>query len=112
MRDRNRGPVVPAPRTEPHIRLQDIVPGPSLAAQLLTAAADHLAKHKACEPLTLAGWGRALALADARVLSGYPQTVAENASCRAMAALSADLWTTARTRDEWAVILHATARTV
>ncbi|MER5892374.1 hypothetical protein [Streptomyces sp. NPDC001876] len=112
MRDRIRGSAVPAPRTEHHARLQDIVPGPSLAAQLLTAAAAHLAKHKPSEALTLAGWGRALALADARVLSHYPQTVAENAGNRAMAALPADLWITSRTRDQWADILHATARTV
>ncbi|MFE6931774.1 hypothetical protein ACFVDT_07055 [Streptomyces sp. NPDC057699] len=110
--DRIRAAALPADRTELDTTLLRVLAMPSLAAQLLTTAADHLAKVKDDQPLTLAGWGRALALADARTLSGYPQHIAENASLRAMRALSADLWATARTRGEWALILRDAARTV
>lgn len=113
MQDRNRGTVAPAP-TPAHTDavLRQVLALPSLAAQVLTAAADHLTKHKPADELTLAGWGRALALADARVLSGYPQIVAQHAGRRAMRALSPDMWDSARTRGEWALALRATAETV
>ncbi|WP_432147933.1 hypothetical protein [Streptomyces sp. bgisy029] len=92
--------------------LQQILATPSLAAQLLNAAADHLTKNRPDTELTLAGWCRALALADARVLTGYPQIVAQHASRRAMRALSTDMWDAARTRGEWALCLRDIARTV
>ncbi|MFJ4837150.1 hypothetical protein [Streptomyces sp. NPDC088746] len=112
MNDRIRAAALPADHTAHEELLHRLTTMPSLAAQLLLAAAAHLAKVKDDQPLTIAGWGRALALADSRTLSGYPQTVAENAGHRAMRALSADLWATTRTRGEWAVILRDTARTV
>ncbi len=92
--------------------LRQILATPSLAAQLLTAAADHLTKVKPDGELTVAGWGRALALADARTLSGYPQVVAQHAGRRAMAALRPEMWAGARTRGEWALCLHQIARSV
>ncbi|MDW4900641.1 hypothetical protein [Streptomyces californicus] len=92
--------------------LQQILATPSLAAQLLTTAADHLTKVTPDTDLTIAGWGRALALADARVLTGYPQAVAQHAGRRAMAALSPELWASARTRGEWALCLRRIAGTV
>ncbi|MEU7331392.1 hypothetical protein [Streptomyces parvus] len=116
MRDRNRGRAVPAARSpQPDqfaVQLRELLARPSLAAQLLQHAAEHLATIRPTEPLTLAGWGRALARADARVLTGYPPAVAQNASCRAMAALESAMWTTSRTRGEWALCLNAAAGTV
>ncbi|WP_329032235.1 hypothetical protein OIE71_04640 [Streptomyces sp. NBC_01725] len=85
---------------------------PSLASQVLTAAADHLADRRPTDELTVAGWGRALALADARVLSRYPQIVAQHAGRRALRALTPDMWDSARTRGEWALRLRAAADTV
>ncbi|MEU5036579.1 hypothetical protein AB0G48_20870 [Streptomyces rubiginosohelvolus] len=92
--------------------LRQILATPSLAAQLLTAAADHLTKVKPDTELTLAGWGRSLALADARVLTGYPQAVAQHAGRRAMAALTSEMWAGARTRGEWALCLRRIAGSV
>ncbi|MER7696188.1 hypothetical protein [Streptomyces sp. NPDC096095] len=116
MRDRNREGAVPAARNPQHDhfteQLHELLARPSLSAQLLQHAAAHLAKNRPTEPLTLAGWGRALARADARILSGYPPIVAQNASCRAMAALDPTLWTTSRTRGEWALCLNAAAGTL
>ena len=112
MNDRIRAKGLPADQAAHEELLHRITSMPSLSAQLLLAAAAHLAKVKDDQPLTVAGWGRALALADARILSGYPQHIAENASLRAMRALSADLWATARTRGEWAVLLRTAARSV
>ncbi|MFF1498685.1 hypothetical protein ACFVZR_02105 [Streptomyces sp. NPDC058316] len=115
MPDRIRGPLNSAPtRNNPPetALLQGVLALPSLAAQVLTAAADHLAKHKPDAELTIAGWGRALALADARVLSGYPQVVAQNAGRRAMRAIAPDLWDGASTRSEWSLALRSVARTV
>ncbi|WP_257132644.1 MULTISPECIES: hypothetical protein [unclassified Streptomyces] len=117
MQDRNRialpGPRLPsntAAKTD--ATLQQIPVPPSLAAQLLTAAADHLTKVKPDAELTVAGWGRALALADARVLTGYPQVVAQHAGRRAMRALSPEMWASARTRGEWALCLRSIAGSV
>ncbi|MFJ5820093.1 hypothetical protein ACIQGT_40340 [Streptomyces sp. NPDC093108] len=115
MNDRIRDAANAAPtRTNPPetALLQGVLALPSLASQVLTAAADHLTKHKPGDELTVAGWGRALALADARVLSGYPQIVAQNAGRRAMRAIAPDLWDGARTRGEWALALRSVARTV
>ncbi|MFI2358169.1 hypothetical protein OG582_11865 [Streptomyces anulatus] len=116
MRDRNRGRAVPAarnPQPGPFTeQLRELLARPSLSAQLLQHAAEHLAAIRPTEPLTLAGWGRALARADARILSGYPPAVAQHAGQRAMAALDPDMWTTARTRAEWASRLSAAAGTV
>ncbi|MCX4504304.1 hypothetical protein [Streptomyces anulatus] len=116
MRDRNRGRAVPAarnPQDDPFAeQLRELLARPSLSAQLLQFAGDHLTAIRPTEPLTLAGWGRALARADARILSGYPPAIAQNASCRAMAALDPGMWTTSRTRGEWALCLHAAAGTV
>ncbi|MEV7112361.1 hypothetical protein [Streptomyces anulatus] len=116
MQDRNRI-ALPAPRpvgtaAETTAVLQRILATPSLAAQLLTAAADHLTKVHPDTELTIAGWGRALALADARVLTGYPQAVAQHAGRRAMAALSPEMWAGARTRGEWALCLRQIAGSV
>lgn len=112
MRDRNRAIPAQASTTpfpdEPGV----VLTMPSLAAQLLNAAADHLAKHRSDQELTIAAWGRALALADARVLSGYPQIAAQNAGRRAMGALTPDLWAQARTRGEWALLIRHAANTV
>ncbi|MEV0778878.1 hypothetical protein [Streptomyces sp. NPDC050428] len=111
MRDRIRAAAhQAAPTTEDSLRR--ILALPSLASQVLTAAADHLAKHRPTDELTLAGWGRALALADARVLSAYPPIVAQNAGRRALRALTTDMWDSARTRGEWALCLRAAADTV
>ncbi|MFJ3587510.1 hypothetical protein ACIQUY_29360 [Streptomyces sp. NPDC090231] len=113
MQDRNRGTAMPAPTMDQtDTVLRQVLAMPSLAAQVLTAAADHLTKHKPTDELTLAGWGRALALADSRVLSGYPQIIAQHAGRRAMRALTPDMWDSARTRGEWALALRATAETV
>ncbi|MFJ8855261.1 hypothetical protein [Streptomyces sp. NPDC102437] len=115
MNDRIRGPLNNAPTRNnlPETALlQGVLALPSLASQVLTAAADYLTKHKPDAELTVAGWGRALALADARVLSGYPQIVAQHAGRRAMRALSPGMWDSARTRGEWALALRATAETV
>ncbi|MFB7212727.1 hypothetical protein [Streptomyces sp. NPDC056255] len=115
MQDRIRGPLNNAPtRNNPPetALLQGVLALPSLASQVLTAAADHLTTHKPDAELTIAGWGRALALADARVLSGYPQVVAQNAGRRAMSAIDPDLWKSSRTRGEWALALRSAARTV
>ncbi|MFJ9112994.1 hypothetical protein [Streptomyces sp. NPDC102283] len=114
MRDRIWASTPPShpPRTGmTSVVLQIPVP-PSLAAQLLTAAADHLTKTKPDVELTLAAWGRALALADARVLSGYPQAVAQHAGRRAMTALRPEMWAGARTRGEWALCLRKIAGSV
>lgn len=113
MNDRIRGTAAPAPHTDQtDAVLRQVLALPSLAAQLLTAAADHLTKQKPTGELTLAGWGRALALADSRVLSGYPPIIAQHAGRRAMRALSPDMWDSARTRGEWALALRTTASTV
>lgn len=113
MNDRIRGAAVPTPEADQiDAALHTLLALPSIASQLLTAAADHLAKHKPTDELTVAGWGRALALADARTLTGYPQTVAQNAGRRAMRALDPGMWDGARTRGEWAICLRAAARTV
>ncbi|MFD9763206.1 hypothetical protein ACFWXI_06635 [[Kitasatospora] papulosa] len=112
MTDRIRATALPADQTAHEQVLHRILAMPSLAAQLLTAAADHLTEEEPTAPLTAGGWGYALALADCRILSGYPQTVAENAGRRAMASLSPELWATARTRGEWAVFLRSAARAV
>ncbi|MGC5531595.1 hypothetical protein [Streptomyces sp. SR-10] len=117
MQDRNRI-ALPGPRparntaAETDTVLQQIPVPPSLAAQLLTAAAGHLTKVKPDAELTVAGWGRALALADARVLTGYPQVVAQHAGHRAMHALSPEMWASARTRGEWALCLRNIARSI
>ncbi|MFB4424827.1 hypothetical protein C5F59_027575 [Streptomyces sp. QL37] len=110
--DRIRAFALPADHTTTDQLLHRILALPSLAAQLLTAAADHLAKHKPADELTVAGWGRALALADARTLTGYPQHIAQNAGRRAMGALAPAMWEQARTRGEWALLLRDAARTV
>ncbi|MEV8349034.1 hypothetical protein ACFVTT_15745 [Streptomyces niveus] len=113
MTDRIRGASTPAPYTgQTDAALHRVLAMPSIAAQLLTAAADHLTKCKPADELTVAGWGRALALADARVLTGYPQIIAQHAARRAMRALSPDMWDSARTRGEWALALRATADTI
>ncbi|MFJ9234130.1 hypothetical protein ACIRJ3_03985 [Streptomyces anulatus] len=115
MRDRIWASTPPShpPRTAmTSAMLQQIPVPPSLAAQLLTAAADYLTKVKPDAELTVAGWGRALALADARVLTGYPQAVAQHAGRRAMAALRPEMWAGARTRGEWALCLRNIARSV
>ncbi|NDZ63586.1 hypothetical protein G3I52_04505 [Streptomyces cyaneofuscatus] len=113
MHDRIRGTLPPShPPNSTDAVLRQILATPSLAAQLLTTAADHLAKVKPEAELTVAGWGRALAFADARVLTGYPQIVAQHAGRRAMGALSPKLWASARTRGEWALCLRDIARTV
>ncbi|MFJ2249421.1 hypothetical protein [Streptomyces sp. NPDC087862] len=114
MNDRIRGPLNSAPTRTPAetALLQGVLALPSLASQVLTAAADHLTKHKPDAELTVAGWGRALALADSRVLSGYPQIVAQHAGRRAMRALAPDQWNGSRTRGEWALALRSAARTV
>ncbi|MET9592118.1 hypothetical protein ABZY45_14350 [Streptomyces sp. NPDC006516] len=112
MNDRIRAPRLPADHTAHEELPHRITTMPSLAAQLLLAAANHLVKVKDDQPLTIAGWGHALALADSRTPSGYPQAVAHHSACRAMSALSADLWASARTRGEWAVLLRSAARTV
>lgn len=83
---------------------------PSLSAQLLTAAADELTGTDPAEPLTVSGWGRALALAGATVLAGYPAPVADNAAARAIGVLRPNEWATARTRAAYAVHLLAAAR--
>ncbi|MEU0522744.1 hypothetical protein [Streptomyces niveus] len=111
MRDRIRAAAAPAAPTADE-GLHRILALPSLASQLLTAAADHLAERRPADELTVAGWGRALARADARVLSGYPSYVAQHAGRRALRALSGDLWDSARTRGEWALCLRAAAGTV
>lgn len=112
MRDRIRGAAPSTPARQADEVLQQVLAMPSIAAQLLTAAADHLTTHTPAAELTIAGWGRALALADARVLTGYPQIVAQYAARRAMRALSPDLWDSARTRGEWAIALRAIAATL
>ncbi|MEV5851429.1 hypothetical protein [Streptomyces anulatus] len=117
MQDRNRialpGPRPPAnTAADTDAVLQQILATPSLSAQLLTAAADHLTKVKPDAELTVAGWGRALALADARILTGYPQAVAQHAGRRAMRALSPEMWDSARTRGEWALCLRNIAGSV
>ncbi|EFE74553.1 hypothetical protein K7395_24835 [Streptomyces filamentosus] len=115
MLDRIRGhrPSPSAPRDpEADAVLRQILATPSLAAQMLTAAADHLDKHKPTDELSVAGWARAFALADARVLTGYPQAVAQHAGRRAMRALRSDMWDSARTRGEWALCLRDIARSV
>ncbi|WP_405674851.1 hypothetical protein OG292_03130 [Streptomyces sp. NBC_01511] len=99
-----------APTTEDD--LLRILALPSIASQVLTAAADHLADRRPTDELTVAGWGRALVLADARVLSRYPQIVAQHAGRRALRALTPDMWDSARTRGEWALRLRAAADTV
>ncbi|MFD3980781.1 hypothetical protein ACFWR6_19540 [Streptomyces griseus] len=115
MQDRNRGhhPAPHHPRdTEADAILRQILATPSLAAQLLTAAAEILTADNPTGELTPLGWGLALAAADARVLSRYTSPIAQSAGRRAMRALSADMWDTARTRGEWAICLHAAARSV
>ncbi|MZF56922.1 hypothetical protein GTX53_24340 [Streptomyces sp. SID5594] len=113
MHDRIRGTLPPShPPNSTDAVLRQILATPSLAAQLLTAAADHLATNEPATDLTVGGWGHALALADAHVLSGYPQIVAQHAGRRAMGALSPELWASARTRGEWALCLRNIARTV
>ncbi|MFE4691238.1 hypothetical protein ACFRH6_14410 [Streptomyces sp. NPDC056749] len=113
MHDRNRGTDTPTPETgQTDTALHQLLAMPSIAAQMLIAAADHLAEDTPTDELTVAGWGRALALADARVLTGWPQYIAQNAARRAMRALSPDMWNGARTRGEWAICLRAAARTV
>jgi len=113
VKEPNRGTAMPTPETgQTDAALHQLLTLPSIAAQLLTAAADHLAKHKPTDELTVAGWGRALALADARVLTGWPQYIAQNAARRAMRALSPDMWDGSRTRGEWSLCLRAAARTV
>lgn len=115
MLDRIRGhqPSPSAPRDpEADAILRQILATPSLAAQLLTAAAEILADDNPTGELTVLGWGLALAAADARVLSRYTSPIAQSAGRRAMRALSADMWDTARTRGEWALCLHAVARSV
>ncbi|MEU9198997.1 hypothetical protein [Streptomyces sp. NPDC048332] len=111
---RDRIPAVPAQAGPSPLdaELQRVLEMPSLAAQLLIFAADQLAARRPDEALTISGWGRTLARADQRVLSGYPQLVAEHAARRAMRALAAELWATARTRGEWALCLRAAAKTV
>ncbi|QHY95362.1 hypothetical protein SSPS47_09520 [Streptomyces sp. S4.7] len=99
-----------APTTEDGLRR--ILALPSIASQVLTAAADHLAEHKPDQELTVAGWARALALADARVLTSYPSYVAQHAGRRALRALTPDMWASSRTRGEWALCLRAAAGTV
>ncbi|MFF9568480.1 hypothetical protein [Streptomyces sp. NPDC014685] len=113
MQDRIRGalPPSPTPRDTDAV-LRQILATPSLASQLLTAAADHLTKTRPGDTLTIAGWGRALARADARVLTGYPQIVAQHAGRRAMRAITTDHWDSSRTRGEWALALRSAARTV
>ncbi|MFJ8883630.1 hypothetical protein ACIRJR_09470 [Streptomyces sp. NPDC102402] len=110
--DRIRGAAVPAARTEMDARLQELMALPSLAAQLLLHAAEQLTTSCPGEDLTITGWGRTLARADQRILSGYPQAVAQHAARRAMSALSAELWASARTRGEWAICLRFAAKTV
>ncbi|MER6235932.1 hypothetical protein ABT185_07630 [Streptomyces clavifer] len=110
MNDRIRATPLPADRTTHDQVLRRILVLPSLAAQLLNEAAAHLTDEEPTAPLTAGGWGFALALADSRVLSGYPQPIAQNAGNRAMSALSPELWATARTRGEWAIILRTTAK--
>ncbi|MFJ8863637.1 hypothetical protein ACIRD8_35120 [Streptomyces sp. NPDC102451] len=112
MRDRIRASAVPAARAAMDARLQELMALPSLAAQLLLSAADQLAQSRPGDDLTITGWGRTLARADQRILSGYPQPVAQHAARRAMSALSAELWASARTRGEWAICLRSAARTV
>ncbi|MFF7365641.1 hypothetical protein [Streptomyces sp. NPDC008125] len=112
MNDRNRGTAVPTPRSHIDAGLQRVLAMPSIASQMLTTAADHLTKHKPTDELTVAGWARAFALADARVLTGYPQIVAQHAARRAMRALSPGMWDSARTRGEFALLLRAAAETV
>ncbi|MFJ8755656.1 hypothetical protein [Streptomyces cyaneofuscatus] len=115
MQDRNRGhhPTPHPPRdAEADAILRQILAMPSLAAQLLTAAAENLAADNPTGELTVLGWGLALAAADAHVLSRYTSPIAQSAGRRAMRALSADMWDTARTRGEWAICLHAAARSV
>lgn len=112
MTDRIRASAIPAARTELDGRLQELMAMPSLAAQLLLHAAEQLKTSRPGEDLTITGWGRTLARADQRVLSGYPQVVAQHAARRAMSALSAELWASARTRGEWAICLRSAARTV
>lgn len=112
MTDRIRGAAVPAARTELDETLQRLTTMPSLAAQLLLHAADELTERRPTDNLTITGWGRTLARADQRILSGYPQAIAHHAARRAMSALSADLWASARTRGEWAICLRSAARTV
>lgn len=92
--------------------LRRILALPSIASQVLTTAADHLVANRPGDELTVAGWGRALALADARVLSGYPPYIAQHAGRRALRALTPDMWDSARTRGEWALCLRAAAGTV
>jgi hypothetical protein len=110
--DRIRGAAVPAARTELDARLLELTSMPSLAAQLLLHAADQLTERRPADDLTITGWGRTLARADQRILSGYPQAIAHHAARRAMSALSADLWASARTRGDWAICLRTAARTV
>ncbi|MCX4676723.1 hypothetical protein OG413_15670 [Streptomyces sp. NBC_01433] len=110
--DRIRGSAVPAARAELDETLRRILATPSLAAQLLLAAADQLTTSRPEQTLTISGWGRTLARADQRVLSGYPQSIAQHAARRAMRALDAEMWATARTRGEWAICLRAAAKTV
>ncbi|MGW1127480.1 hypothetical protein [Streptomyces sp. NPDC002526] len=112
MRDRNRAIPAQAAHALFPAELDRVLAMPSLAAQLLNAAADHLAKHRSDQELTIAAWGRALALADSRILSGYPQIAAQNAGRRAMGALTPDLWAQARTRGEWALLVRHAANTV
>ncbi|MYT57698.1 hypothetical protein GTW29_13405 [Streptomyces sp. SID7834] len=114
MNDRIRGAAAPSPRTaRPDTAVvQKLLALPSIASQLLTAAADHLAEEEPTDELTVAGWGIALALADARVLTGWPAYIAQNAARRAMRALSPDMWDGARTRGEWAICLRSAARAV
>ncbi|MEV3848114.1 hypothetical protein [Streptomyces microflavus] len=116
MRDRNRGRGVPAARSPQPSQIteavRELLASPSLSAQILQHAAEHLTRIRPTEPLTLAGWGRALARADAQILTGYPPAIAQNASCRAMAALDSVMWATSRTRGEWALCLTAAASTL
>ncbi|MEV8396668.1 hypothetical protein [Streptomyces niveus] len=107
--DRIRATATPA---APAPRLARAFPTASLASQLLTAAADHLTQDRPTDDLTGAEWGRALALAGARILSGYPAPVAENAAARAITALDPSTWAGFRTRGEWALGLRAAARSV
>ncbi|CAM5628490.1 hypothetical protein ACTFBT_16210 [Streptomyces microflavus] len=116
MRDRNRGRGVPAARSPQPSQIteavRELLASPSLSAQILQHAAEHLTRIRPTDPLTLAGWGRALARADAQILTGYPPAIAQSASCRVMAALDSVMWTTSRTRGEWAVCLTTAARNV
>ncbi|MEU1155747.1 hypothetical protein ABZ369_22400 [Streptomyces sp. NPDC005918] len=80
---------------------------PTLAARLLTAAADHLGADAPTGPLTGLGWSRALCAATITTMRDVPAAAANYAAARAVLALPDTA--PSITRGEYALRLRAAA---